>query len=67
MLTLELEVAGGKVRQVRVDMGEPILEADRIPTTLPGNPPVQVALAVAGQSFAVTCRLHGQSALCHVR
>jgi diaminopimelate epimerase len=35
VLTLELEVFGGKVRRVRVDMGEPILAADRIPTTLP--------------------------------
>jgi diaminopimelate epimerase len=36
VLTLELEVSGDKVRQVRVDMGEPILEAEKIPTTLPG-------------------------------
>jgi diaminopimelate epimerase len=36
VLTLELDIADGKVRQVRVDMGEPILEAERIPTTLPG-------------------------------
>jgi diaminopimelate epimerase len=36
VLTLELEVAGGKARQVRVDMGEPILDADKIPTTLRG-------------------------------
>jgi diaminopimelate epimerase len=36
VLTLELELAAGKVRRVRVDMGEPILEAERIPTTLPG-------------------------------
>jgi diaminopimelate epimerase len=40
VLTLELEVAGDKVRQVRVDMGEPILEAARIPTTWAGNPPL---------------------------
>src|SRR6266851_7060675 len=32
VLTLELEVSGGSVRQVAVDMGEPILHADRIPT-----------------------------------
>src|SRR5437588_2303017 len=44
VLRLDLEVQGGCVRQVRVDMGEPILEAARIPTTLPGNPPVQVPL-----------------------
>src|SRR5688500_6468813 len=36
VLTLELEVEGGLVRQVRVDMGEPILDSARIPTTLPG-------------------------------
>jgi diaminopimelate epimerase len=36
VLTLELEIANDKVRQVRVNMGEPILEAERIPTTLPG-------------------------------
>src|SRR5262245_61205012 len=37
VLTLEVEVAGGAVRQVRVDMGEPILEPGRIPTTFPGD------------------------------
>jgi diaminopimelate epimerase len=36
VLTLELEIVNGKAQQIRVDMGEPILEADRIPTTLPG-------------------------------
>jgi diaminopimelate epimerase len=36
ILTLQLEVADGQVRQVRVDMGEPILESGKIPTTLPG-------------------------------
>jgi diaminopimelate epimerase len=34
VLTLQLQVEGGVVRQVRVDMGEPILEPARIPTTL---------------------------------
>src|SRR5215475_3855792 len=36
VLTLHLTVTGGKVEQVRVDMGEPILDAAAIPTTLPG-------------------------------
>jgi len=36
VLTLELEVKNGRTERVRVNMGEPILEADRIPTTLPG-------------------------------
>ena len=55
VLTLELEIRDGSVHQVRVDMGEPILEAARIPTTLPGNPPVEVPLAVADQTLKVTC------------
>jgi diaminopimelate epimerase len=55
VLTLELEVSGARVQQVRVDMGEPILQADRIPTTLPGNPPVNVALAMPELTLQVTC------------
>src|ERR1700719_436664 len=39
VLALELEVGpDGKVRKVRVDMGEPILKASLIPTTLAGDP-----------------------------
>jgi len=53
VLTLDLEISGGAVRQVRVDMGEPILDAARIPTTLAGNPPVQVSLP--GHDLQVTC------------
>jgi diaminopimelate epimerase len=55
LLSLELEVSGGTVRQVRVDMGEPILEAKRIPTTLAGDPPVNVELPVADSALRVTC------------
>jgi diaminopimelate epimerase len=36
VLTLQLEITAGKVERVTVDMGEPILDADKIPTTLPG-------------------------------
>jgi diaminopimelate epimerase len=53
ILTLEVHVEAGKVRTVRVDMGEPILQAERIPTTLPGNPPTNVPLAQHG--LTVTC------------
>ena len=53
VLTLEVEARGDKVLQVRVDMGEPILEAAKIPTTLPGNPPIEVPLP--GYDFKVTC------------
>ena len=38
VLTLDLEVEGGKARRVRVDMGAPILRAADIPTTLAGRP-----------------------------
>jgi diaminopimelate epimerase len=55
VLALDLEISGGKVRQVRVDMGEPILAAADIPTTLPGNPPVNVALTLPDQRLQVTC------------
>jgi len=40
VLSLELEIAREKVRRVRVDMGEPILEPAKVPTTLPGNPAI---------------------------
>ena len=55
VLTLELEVSGGVVRQVRVDMGEPILRADLIPTMLAGDPPLEAALEVAGHTLRLTC------------
>src|SRR4051795_13067003 len=53
VLTLDVEVHAGKVHQVRVDMGEPILDAAKIPTTLPGHPPLEVALP--GFDFKATC------------
>jgi diaminopimelate epimerase len=53
ILSLELEVAGGKVQEVRVDMGEPILAASKIPTTLLGDPPMDVPLAPF--DWRVTC------------
>jgi diaminopimelate epimerase len=55
VLHLELEIQGGAVHQVRVDMGEPILLAASIPTALPGNPPIREPLNVEGREFEVTC------------
>src|SRR3954471_5287459 len=55
ILTVDLEVKGGKARRVRVDMGEPILEAAKIPTTLAGNPPTDSEVVVEGEAFAFTC------------
>lgn len=53
VLTLEVELRGDKVQQVRVDMGEPILQAAKIPTTLPGDPPIDVPLP--GFDLRATC------------
>jgi diaminopimelate epimerase len=55
VLTVDLEVKDGKAVRVRVNMGEPILEAAKIPTTLPGNPPVNASLVAGGVTFAATC------------
>jgi diaminopimelate epimerase len=53
VLTLDVDTRNGKVEQVRVDMGAPILDADKIPTTLTGNPPIDVPLP--GFDFKATC------------
>jgi len=55
VLTLDLTVLDGRVDRVRVDMGEPILKADRIPTTLPGPQVIDREIEVAGRSLRVTC------------
>jgi diaminopimelate epimerase len=67
VLTLELEIAGGKVERVRVDMGEPILDSAKIPTTLPGArvvnqtmpagliDPTERWIATSGVELRVTC------------
>ena len=54
-LTLDLELQGGKVKRVRVDMGQPILQASDIPTTLPGNPPINILAPVDGVPLQLTC------------
>ena len=55
VLALELILADQKVSQVRVDMGQPILLADQIPTTLSGSPVLKQQLSVAGRELEVTC------------
>ncbi len=57
---LQLLLEEGVVDQVRVDMGEPILEAAKIPTTLvatsqDGSPVADVLLALPGKELEVTC------------
>ena len=55
VLTLQCSVSGGKVDRVRVNMDEPILKSTDIPTTLPGDPPVNAPLHVGGRDLEVTC------------
>jgi len=55
VLAVSLEVSGDRAQRVRVDMGEPILQAQRIPTTLPGDPVVNCDFPVGGRTLAVTC------------
>jgi diaminopimelate epimerase len=40
---------------VRVNMGTPILEAAKIPTTLAGDPPIRQKLQAGDREFEVTC------------
>ena len=59
--SLDLEVEAGRTRRVRVDMGPPVFEPERIPTTLPSNPAMEGSpvvggeLEVAGKIVKVTC------------
>ena len=60
VLWLDLQIENGpgekgSVERVRVDMGEPILDSEKIPTTLPGDPPVDVPLVVDSRELKVTC------------
>jgi diaminopimelate epimerase len=57
-MSLELLTDDGKVDRVRVDLGEPILIADQIPTTLSASAEgavVDAELSVAGKTVRVTC------------
>ncbi|WP_435005306.1 diaminopimelate epimerase [Tundrisphaera lichenicola] len=54
VLTLGLETESGKARRVRVDMGAPILQGSDIPTTLPGNPPVDAPMEIGEHLLAAT-------------
>jgi diaminopimelate epimerase len=45
----------GSFASARVDMGEPVLDAARIPTTLPGEPVVDAPATTAAGDVSVTC------------
>lgn len=53
-LTLELETENGRMARATVNMMQPILRAADIPTTLPGDPPIDVPIEVGGRKLQVT-------------
>jgi len=55
VLTLQCFSSNGSVDRVRVNMSQPILTSAEIPTTFPGDPPINARLEVAGRAFDVTC------------
>lgn len=55
VLTLELALKEDQVEQVRVDMGEPILEPARIPVALAGAQAVNAPLPLPDRALTMTC------------
>ena len=53
--TLILNTKDGKVETARVDMGEPILEAEKIPVISNENPVRNLNLTAEGEKFKFTC------------
>lgn len=54
VLSLQLETQGGVARRVRVDMGEPILEGKRIPTTWDLPRVVRQPVTILDRTFPIT-------------
>jgi diaminopimelate epimerase len=55
VLHVRVDVKSGKVDQVTVDMGEPILSANRIPTTLAEGEVLHQPLNIDGHALHATC------------
>ena len=53
--SIDLELEGDLVSRARVDMGEPILDGQEIPTTFDGNPVVNAELPIGDKTLEVTC------------
>lgn len=53
--TLHLETDGGKVGEIEVDMGRPVLKPAEIPADFSGNQAVDVPLKVDGKEYRITC------------
>ena len=55
VLTLKLFVENGKVAQVRVDMGQPILAPAEIPVVASGDKVIDEPIEVGGKTWYMTC------------
>ena len=55
ILTLILFVENGKVEQVRVDMGQPILNPAQIPVVADGDKVIDEPIEVGGKTWNMTC------------
>ena len=53
--TLDLQVEAGRVAQVRVDLGEPVLAPEAIPVQLPGERVIDAPITVDGQTWRMSC------------
>lgn len=52
---LDLTVENGKVTKVRVDMGQPILDADQIPVVSQSEQVIHERIEVDGKEYKMTC------------
>lgn len=53
--TLKLNVENGKVKTVRVNMGAPILECDKVPVKYDDEKMINKPVKVDGKTFNITC------------
>lgn len=52
---IKMNVENGKVVSARVNMGEPILQADKIPTKFDGESVIRQKLTIGKKEYEVTC------------
>ena len=52
---LDLTVEGGKVRKVKVDMGQPVLAAAEIPVEADTDQVIDAPILAGGQEYHITC------------
>ena len=55
LLTIELTIENGKVAAARVNMGQPILEASKIPMAIDDTQAINYQIEIAGLPMTMTC------------